>query len=411
MYSPLTRTTKLPDLLLPIFSGIALLLLFVGPFCWPAMNNSSESSLRVALLLGFFTAVLSHRKPVMDLNLLIFLSFWIYLFLNAFFFGNAQMMRRLAVILIFVYVSAIALKDFCFCRKWISIVTAAIAFCALFSIVSHMVFGELTLSYRLAAISGSGFENFAEFHNSVDAGTYYAPALAFAIWLALTEKKRIAIVGWALCAFIIAVFLYFTYARTAWLACMAFVVILFMFAATPRVRNSVFWIMGIAILLAMIFVSDVILYELTERGLTFRDEIWSNVISRLPGHWMFGYGAGADTGPFSIGNENQIVWHVHNLYLQILYQFGLSGLILMLIASTACLVKLFRLRSNALASLWLAILSGGLLSMFFAMNNFVGSPNRIWIYFWLPVAGCLALAENGIIPTRSSPAVCSICRK
>jgi O-antigen ligase len=388
------RTMKLPDSLLPIFSGTALLLLFLGPFCWPAMDTFSESSIRIALLLGLLTAVLSYRKPVMDLNLLIFLSFWICLFLNACFFGSAQMMRRLAMILVFVHVSAISLRDFCFCRKWISVVTGVIAFCALFSIVSHLIFGELSLRYRVTAVSGSGFENFAEFHNSVDAGTYYAPSFAFAIWLSLTAKRRIAVFAWALCAFTIAVFLYFTYARTAWLASMAFVVVLFMFVARQQVRKLVFWIICSAIFLAVIFASNVILYELMERGLSFRDEIWENVVSKLPGHWLFGYGAGAETGPFFIGNESQVVWHMHNLYLQILYQFGLSGLILMLVASTACLVKLFRMRSNALASLWLAILSGGLLSMFFAMNNFVGTPNRIWIYFWLPVAGCLALPSH-----------------
>ncbi|MDR3158972.1 MAG: O-antigen ligase family protein [Zoogloeaceae bacterium] len=383
------------DLSLPVFSGIALLLLFVAPFCWLGADHSSESSIRIALLLGLFAAVAFRCKPVLDLNLMIFLLFWIYLFLNAYFFDNAQIMRRLTVILIFVYVSAISLKDFCFCRKWIAIVTGIIAFCALFSIAAHMIRGELSLSYRLTAISGSSFENFAEFHNSIDAGTYYAPSLAFAIWLALSSKKNIAIINWALCAFIIAAFLYFTYARTAWLASMAFIGILFMFMATPRVKKLVFWIVGIAIFLSVIFASDVILYEFTERKFSHRDEIWKDVISSLSGYWIFGHGAGAKPGAFFIGN-GKYVWHMHNLYLQVLYQFGLSGLILMLIVSVACLAKLFRLRSNALASLWLAILSGGLLSMFFAMNNFVGTPNRIWIYFWLPIAGCLAL------PARSN---------
>jgi hypothetical protein len=52
------------------------------------------------------------------------------------------------------------------------------------------------------------------------------------------------------------------------------------------------------------------------------------------------------------------------------------------------------MRKNPIASLWLALLSGGLLAMTFDLNAFASSPNIVWIYFWLPVSGCLALAGS-----------------
>jgi O-antigen ligase len=400
----LPQKTKWSDSLLFAFSGVTLLLLFIGPFYWPGTDTSLVSSVRITLLLALFAAVVSRHWPVLtDTNLLVFMLFWLYLFLNACFFDNVQIMRRLAVILAFVYVLSIPLKDAVFCRRLLSIIVGVISFCALFSIAHHIALGEFSFGYRATPISGSGLENFAEFYNTIDAGTYYAPSLAFSIWLALTSNRRIAAIGWALCAFVIAVFIYFTFARTVWLASMAFMLVLLRFSATPQVRKMVFFAIGALLLIVMALSDSTISYEL-DRGLSQRDEIWKDVLSRMPGHWIIGHGAGTSPGPFSIGNETLTVWHIHNLYLQVLYQFGLIGLLLMLVTSAACIVKLFRMRTNTLAALWLAVLSGGLLAMFFAMNNFVGAPNRIWIYFWLPVAGCLALSrDNAKMLPKASP--------
>jgi O-antigen ligase len=390
---PKAQVLRWFDLLALAFSGIALLLLLIGAFCWPGTGTSLMSAIRMALFLGLFASIASFRKPVLNGNTLVFLLFWFYLFLNALFFGDAQAMRRLVVLLVFVHVIAISLNDLLFFRRLISITAITATLCALFSVVYHVAFGELNINYRATPISGSGFGDFAEFYNPIDAGTHYVPSLVFSTWLALTSNRRIAAIGWTFCAVIIAVFLYFTYARTAWLAGMVSTSILLLFLARPHIKKALLWIAGIAALLVVIFGHEAIIYEFTERGLSSRDEIWASVISRLDGHWIFGYGAGSDLGSFSVENGAQILGHAHNLYLQVLYQFGLVGLILMVFTSIFCIVRLFRLRTNVLATLWLAILSGGLLSMLFAMNNFVGVPNRIWIYFWLPVAGCLALGS------------------
>jgi O-antigen ligase len=388
-----TQVLRSFDLSVSVLSGIAVLLLLIGEFCWPGTDGSLFSIIRTTLLFGSIFSILSLRKPVLDGNLFVFMLLWFYLFLNACFIGEEQATRRLAIILVFAYVATPFLRDYYFCRKIIICVVGVVTFCALFSLVYHAVLGELNFSYRATPISGTGFKNFGEFYNTVDAGTNYAPSLAFATWLSLTANRRITVIVWASCAFILAAFIYFTYSRTAWLFGMISVSILLLFMATPQAKKVVLRIVcGIAVLV-LVFGQEPILYEFTDRGLTFRDEIWTYLVSKMPGYWITGHGAGMNLDSFPDG-DGRTVGHAHNLYLQILYQFGLTGVILMLFSSISCIVKLFRLRTNALASLWLSVLSGGLVAMLFAMNNFVGVPNRIWIYFWLPVAGCLALVSR-----------------
>jgi O-antigen ligase len=337
--------------------------------------------------LAFSIAV--RRKQDVDWTSCVFLAFWLYLFLNACFIGEWQAVRRLLVLLVFSYTMHSVLNNFFVFRVLISLVVCFVTFCALFSLCSLGISGELDFSHRATRIDGSGIENFADFGNTIDAGTRYMPVLAFSIWLALTAKKRIAIIGWSLCAFPIAIFLYFTWARTVWLASVTSLIVLMSFLSSKHAKRAAFWVAVVAAVFLLVFKSQLVFLETVGRGLSQRDVIWSNVIERMPDHWLVGYGGGAAPGAFHL-SDGFVVHHVHNLYLEILYQYGLTGVILMLSASIACLVRLYCLRRNPLAVLWLAILSGGLLAMCFAMSNFVGPPNRIWIYYWLPVAGCLA---------------------
>jgi O-antigen ligase len=319
-------------------------------------------------------SIFSGYKPRLDVASLIFLSFWLYLFLNACVFGNWQIARRLLVILLFIHVCAVILSNPVICRPVIVFSVTPAWFSAMMALFLPILLGELSFSHRATPIE-------AGFGNPVDAGTFYTPMLVFITWLAVTAKNRLTACGWASCAFALAVLLYVTWSRTAWLTGFVSVALLLFLLAPKAVKKISIWILiaGTTMLLATI-----------ERGLTYRGVIWSNIIDRMQGHWLAGHGAGADLGTFSLPN-GMIVAHAHNLYLEVLYQYGLSGVALMLIASFTCLVKLFRLRKDRLAVLWFALLVSGMLAMCFAMSNFVGVPNRIWIFYWLPLAGALAM--------------------
>jgi len=332
--------------------------------------------------------------------------FWGVLFLNACFVAeSSQMIRRLLIILMFIHVAAISLEDFSVFRRLIVILAATGGACALLSILVHVFQGNLVLTYRESPIHGAGLGRLAEFGGTIAAGTNYVPSLVAAIWLALTEARKNVAVKWLACAFFIAVFVYFTYSRTAWLASLASTIILVMTAAKPEVRKPALLGGIMVMVLVGIFGHNIIQYELMERGTTGRNEIWQTVFERLSGHWLTGYGAGVDTNPIAIHGGAQIIEkHMHNLYVEILYQFGLIGLASTLVVSMLLVLELFRLRANKMASFWLALFSGGLLAMLFDLDAFASSPNVVWIYFWLPIAGRLAIVQSSFprsVPSNS----------
>ena len=382
------------DMLALACSSLALLSLFIGRFWWPGETTSWAAAIRGLLLLSLLFSVKHIRKPDLDSTQLAFLLLWLYLFMNACFTGEFQAARRLLILLVFMYVAGIALGNLPVCRKLTGIAALAGGFCALISIVSHMVSGDLSLAYRATPIFDSGIRNFADFGGTPAAGTNYVPSLVFAAWLALTEKKRSVATGWAVCAFVIAIYVYFTYLRAAWMASLTSIVVLLLFTATPRIKRLSLLTAVVAILAILIFKHDIMAYEFAKRGLTARDEIWKATLSRLADHWLTGYGAGVKIDPVILTDGQVIIKHTHNLYLEILYSTGLIGLGLMLLTSVSCVVKLFRERANLLATLWLSLLLGGLMAMLVDLDSFVGAPNLIWIYFWMPVAGCLVISAR-----------------
>jgi O-antigen ligase len=257
---------------------------------------------------------------------------------------------------------------------------------AVMALFSQISLEGISFSYRATPIE-------AGFGNPVDAGTHYAPVFTFIVWLALTATKRLGSCIWSICALTLTILLYLTWSRTAWLAGFVSVTFLLCFLAHRIVKKISIYAFVISIILLIIYEHQVVLSEIIGRGLTQRDIIWLNIIDRMQGYWLVGHGAGAKLGTFFL-QDGFTVSHAHNLYLEVLYQYGLGGVILMLISSFACLVKLFRLRKDQLAALWFSLLVSGMLAMCFAMSNFVGTPNRIWVFYWLPLAGALAMPSS-----------------
>ncbi|MDR1647700.1 MAG: O-antigen ligase family protein [Zoogloeaceae bacterium] len=362
---------------------IALFLLISSIFWWPGSDNSRLAFIRIFVFLGAVYALFSKRRPSFDTSHVLFAVFWGYLFLNASGFGEMQSMRRLSMILLFILMGSATLNR--------SVVFRPIAACAMVPVlvVTFWTVGALAVqdaihfSYRKMP-----FE--ANFGNTVDAGTHYVPILVFVTWLALTAKQRLIACAWGACALMLVVLIYLTWSRTAWLSGTISVALLLMFLASRKIRKIALLSFAAVTLLIAIYGRQVILLETVGRGLSQRDDIWTNILERMSGHWIFGHGAGANLGIFVLSPEISVA-HAHNLYLELLFQYGVCGVFLMVLASLACLLKLFRLRRNPLAVLWLALLVGGMLAMGFAMSNFIGTPNRIWIFYWLPLAGALAI--------------------
>lgn len=381
---------------LGMWSGlIVMTILLLGRFWWPGDSTSWSASMRIALapVLIVLLLQLYWERPLLSPVRLVFALFIGYLLLNAWWVADSsQAIRRILIIAVFTCaVCMVGVRDISW-ERLLAWVVAVGAMLAVFSMGHHLIKGSFPFGYREGGLVDSGVVGVADFGNTIVAGMHYAFCFLFAFWLALSAKTRRAALMWWGCLIVLAIYIYFTYARTSWVASALGAGVLVMLLAGSRVRQGIYIACAVLAVCVVVLGWQALSYEFTVRGLSFRDEIWLEVLSRMDGDWLFGHGAGVGVGEIFISNGMYTVHNTHCLYLEVLYQFGAIGLALMLVTMMSCGYFLYLRRSNRLACLWLAMLVAVAVVMLVELNSFASTPNLVWIWFWLPISGAVAMA-------------------
>lgn len=131
-----------------------------------------------------------------------------------------------------------------------------------------------------------------------------------------------------------------------------------------------------------------------EQGWSYRDEIWLSVLNDVVKTPWFGTGASREL--VVLGEEGRIYSHEHNIFIAVLRQSGIVGLVLLL----TLLVSLFQIAvksDNREMSLWLLVLIFGLVALSSSGEYPLERPKESWLFFWLPIALLLAGAKQSRI--------------
>jgi len=381
-----------------LFAALAILAMFLGSFWWPGSSSAWASFIRIALLLSLLASLGLFNRRSFSLNPLIIATAVLlgYMFLNSFFSGdNFQSTRRLVLICLFIAaVSAIKPQSV---LNWTRIMQIGVCLAtgfALFSMVNLMTHGAFKFGYREMKLATSGLVNVADFGNTIVAGMHYAFFLIAGAWLMLTAEKRRESLFWLLCCAVLAVYIYFTFARSAWMGCAAGCLLLVCVMTQGKVRRSLLIAIAVGIVAIAILGFRELMFEVNVRGVTGRNEVWSMIFSRLTDHWWFGRGAGTALGQVRL-HTGQIVGNTHSLYLEVLYQLGIVGLALLVITMAFAAVSLSRaLARSKEAGLWIAMLAGIAVVMVVELHTFIGTPGLVWMWLWLPLAGAIAVSRE-----------------
>lgn len=125
---------------------------------------------------------------------------------------------------------------------------------------------------------------------------------------------------------------------------------------------------------------------LLERGASFRDQIWLDVIGQMraqPGLFLLGVGMGESTEIItSIGSYH----HAHNAWLDIFYRTGIVGLGLALVHLALLLWFARHHQQLAPLTLWLVYGCG---CLFVDSRSLFWEIDAKWLLYWIP-AGLLA---------------------
>lgn len=369
---------------------IALLpvaVVLLGRFWWPGETSAWASSTRFALL-TFLVCLLFVGKPVFArLNkklgvILLLFSGWVILSV-ALFDGQSEVLRRGLVLAVFICAVAVLKMDgeaalLNLLRAAALVGTAS----ALVTIYFEFERRGLDFRYRAFRLHSSGIPGFAEFFNPIISGMHMAFAGLTACWCVLFARTPAARIFWFLCLSVIAVYVFLTYSRSAWLALGLGGLMLLILRG-----RAIFWglFVGAAILaLVVITIKFPQVFSVeVERGTTSRDLIWAMVIDSMPGYWVAGHGAGIEMSQMSIPGATVV--NTHSLYLEVLFQYGVVGLLLFLVALLMATKAMWTDRSD-LSVLGVSLLAGSIGVMFFELHSFIHSPNLIWLWIWFPMA-------------------------
>lgn len=369
---------------------IALLpvaVVLLGRFWWPGETSAWASSTRFALL-TFLACLLFVGRPVfsrLDKKLgfvLLLFGGWAILSV-ALFDGQPEVLRRGLVLAVFICAVAVLKMDdeaalLNLLRAAALLGTAA----ALVTICLELERRGLDFRYRAFRLHSSGIPGFAEFFNPIISGMHMAFAGLTACWCVLFARTPAARIFWFCCLSVIAVYVFLTYSRSAWLALGLGGLVLLILRG-----RAIFWSIFVgAMILALVVITikfpQVFSVEV-ERGTTNRDLIWAMVIDSMPGYWLAGHGAGVEMSQMSI--PGQTVVNTHSLYLEVLFQYGVVGLLFFLVALLMAARAMWTDRSN-LSVLGVSLLTGSIGVMFFELHSFIHSPNLIWLWIWFPIA-------------------------
>lgn len=126
---------------------------------------------------------------------------------------------------------------------------------------------------------------------------------------------------------------------------------------------------------------------LSQRGLSYRPEIWADALHRVSQQCGLVFGCGKD-GYHFLG----LYTHTHNLPLQVLYEDGLIGCLLFMIFAGYFIAR-------GRLSNWFLVAVFGFGGQLTNTGWLLSNPKAYWIYFWLPAAMIL-------IETRRDALVC-----
>ncbi|AYN95733.1 O-antigen ligase family protein [Pseudomonas sp. LTJR-52] len=388
-----------------LFSALLpLAVVLLGGYGWPGGSSSWSGSVRAALGLFLLMALLYGKWRGIHLNrsvlfLTSLLFAWVALSSLAI-AENPDSLRRVIVLVVFILSVSLASQQgeryLCLILKC-SVLLAVVA--ALLSLFNFYAICGLDIRYRASPLTKSGLAGFADFGNSIISGMHFAFSAVVAFWISLNASRKREVSFWLLCFSVISAYVVLTYSRSAWLALGISCLVLVL---CSKRRFFLFSLGILSAVVGMVFLAlyhpDVFLIE-QSRGITYRDVIWQGVLKQMQGYWLVGHGAGESILPIAIPS-GQVVSNTHGLHLEVLFQYGLIGLVLWILL-TFCSIGLLsqNIHRSPLAALGLCLLISSTGVMFFELHGFIHTPNLVWQWVWFP----LALASSRSICRKGLP--------
>nr|WP_314616438.1 O-antigen ligase family protein [uncultured Pseudomonas sp.] len=219
----------------------------------------------------------------------------------------------------------------------------------------------------------------------------YVIGAAVLMLLYQMPRQRAAQLGWVLALACLGAFVALSQSRGGVMALLITVVLAPLWF---RDRHSrLFAVLALlATGLAFFFVYDVI----TQRGSSYRPEIFQAVLQMIGERPWTGLGLGAE---YDVSTVGMVFDHSHNMFTHVAIEIGLPGMLLWIAAWLFTLGEIVRARDTLMGKILLALWVYSTLAMQFDAASISGTPRAEWFVSWLTVGLAMLLpwgrAEKG----------------
>jgi len=131
-----------------------------------------------------------------------------------------------------------------------------------------------------------------------------------------------------------------------------------------------------------------------QRGLSYRPEIWTDVLRQISERVWFGHGYGAPL-KIQLDGVSYPFSDPHNLTLAVFYAGGIVGLALWMALYGVALAEAWRLRQNKWVLVCSAAVIYGLAAGMTEGGSFFSRPKEHWFLIWIPLALLAAATYRG----------------
>ncbi len=187
---------------------------------------------------------------------------------------------------------------------------------------------------------------------------------------------------------VILIFIIQTHSRTPLIGLSAVLIALLL---KYRNKQAVYFLVFLVTLTATYLIFNLEL--LTQRGFSYRPEIWGLALENIINKPILGHGLGSQMSLY-IPSLGIAFSDSHNIHIGLVYDLGLLGLSLWLI-TLFTLFKLYRQHhNNHLIATGLSILIFGFFAGMTEGGGFFTRPKEVWFLTWLPIAILISTEIN-----------------
>lgn len=162
------------------------------------------------------------------------------------------------------------------------------------------------------------------------------------------------------------------------------------------IKQKAFYLIVVVIVAGLVLWWMGVIGQYIEQGWSNRDSVWLGVLQNELGSIWFGTGLLANEEV--TGLDGVSYGHEHNVFLALLRQSGLVGVILFCWALITLMKKAF-LSSDSEERIWGVLLVYGVLASLSGGKFPLQRPTEAWILLWVPIA--FLMAKNCLAHSRS----------